>query len=458
MPRAILLPSAAALILLSVAAARAQDDPAVMRDVSAPGRISGQAAEEYRKAQAAQAAQPVPVAVSTIAVVPPAPAPRQQIPVLWAVTAALLALAGLAAAWAVKKRKAEAARLAAEAARLKAAAPPPPKPDDEAALLAGAADASKRDTVADYILRARRMPEFLARCHGRPEQFLSAYAQSFLRLGAWETAVALLSAKKVQDPGEQVLSQALQAVIAGRGGRPAAEVYAETLLLAAELSRRGSHAQALSLLSPGLIQKMEDAAAECLVVAGLYHAAGKTADFLAQAQARKRPQFYRSYAEAFRAVHEPGTALALIQMKRPKDAGDYALFVACHKELGRVAQMDLASVLDPDRLALAQALMDAGEDAAGLKALLEKRLEALSRADQALALRICRRLKDISTAGKLFQHIKLTVGLADAPELYQLYALVCEEVGQRRDARDIYDEILRRFPGDPEASAGLRRL
>jgi len=458
MPRAILLPSAAALILLLVASTRAQDDLPAQRAVTEPGKIDGQAAERYRKAQAAQAAQPAPVAVSSAPVAPPAPAPKPHAAALWTATAASLVLAGLAAAWTVRKRKAEAARRAAEAERLKAAAPPPPKPDDEAALLAGAADAAKRDTVTDYILRARRVPEFLARCPGRPDQFLAAYAQSFLKLGDWETVIALLRGKKTQEPREQALCQALEAVIAGRGRHPAAEVYAETLLLAAELSRRDGHEEALSFLTPGLIQKAAGNAADCLAVAGVFLAAGKTADFLAQAKARKHPQFYQAYAATFHTLKDPETALALIQMKRPMNAGDYALYVACHKELGRVGQMNLSAVLDADRLALAQALADADEDAAALKALREHRLEALSRADLVLALRICRRLKDIQAAGRLFQHIKLTVGLADAPELYLLHALVCEEVGQSRDARDIYEEVLRRFPGHPEASEGLRRL
>jgi tetratricopeptide (TPR) repeat protein len=151
-------------------------------------------------------------------------------------------------------------------------------------------------------------------------------------------------------------------------------------------------------------------------------------------------------------------ALTLIRMKQPMETSDYSLLVACLKELGRIGQLDLAAVLDADRINLAEALMQAGEDEAALRALRENRLETLSRSELTLALRICQRRKDIQTAGKLFQNIKLTLGLVDAPELYLLYALVCEAVGQRRDARDVYEEILRRFPDHQEAAEHLRNL
>ncbi len=435
----------------------AQGDPAVERAVSAPGSIDGQAAARYRQAQSSAPVEPAPVTVSTAAApapAPPAPAPAYG---LWA-AAGLLVLAGAAGAWFHKKRRDEAARRAAEAERLKAAAPPSPKPDDEAALLAGAGDEAKRDIVADYVLRARRLPEFLARCQGRTDDFLAGYAGSFLKLGAWEATAALLLAKKALSPRERLLTEALKAVAAARGGRPAADVHAETLILAAELSRRQAHDEALTLLAPALIQKAAGSAEDCRAAAGVFLAAGKASEFIAQAKARKHPQFYAAYAAAFHSLKDPEAGLALILMKQPRNAADYALFVACHKELGRVAGLSLAAVPDAERTFLAQALMDAGEDAAALRALREERLEALSRAELALALRVCRRLKDIGSAGRLFQHIKLTVGLADAPDLYELYALVCEDAGMRREARDIYEEILRRFPGHPEANAGLGRL
>ncbi|MBI5240386.1 MAG: hypothetical protein HY926_07925 [Elusimicrobia bacterium] len=461
MPRATLLTGAAALLLLSAAAARAQEEPPVQRAVSAPGPIDGQAAARYRQAQAAVPSSTAPAAVSTAPAPAPAPPPAPPPPAppygLYA-AGAVLVLGGAIAASVWKKRRDEAARRAAEAARLKAAAPPPPRPDDEAALLAGAADEAKRDAAADYILRARRTPEFLARCQGRPDDFLAAYAGSFLKLGAWEVAAALLQAKQARSPREQVLMQSLQAAAAARGGRPAGEVYAETLLLAAELSRRGAHDEALSLLSPALIQKAAGSAADCRAVAGMFRAANRAADFLAVARSRKHPQFYQAYARAFHELKDPGTALGLVLMKQPRDAPDYALFVACHKELEGIGQIGLAAVPDAERALLAQSLMDAGEDAAALRALREERLEALSRAELALALEACRRLKDIGSAGQLFQHIKLTVGLGDAPELYLEHARVCEECGLAREARDIYEEVLRRFPGRAEAAEGLRRL
>jgi hypothetical protein len=459
---------AAVCLFIPCRPAPAQDDQATLREASSPGRIDGQAAEKYRNALAAQPAPSAPVAVSTtpavapplapaVSEVPPAPAPqRNRAAALGA--ALLLALAALVAAKIGKQRKAETERLRAEAERLRAAAPPPPKPDDEAALLAGAADQAKRDALADYVLRAHKSSEFLSRCQGRPDALLAGYAMSFLKLGAWEVSASLLRGKKIMEPREQVLCQTLQAVVAGRGGRPPAEVYVETLLVAAELSRRGGHEDAMALLSPAVAQRAAGGASDCLVVAGVTLAAGKVPEFLAQAKVRKQAQFYKAYAAAFHALRAPETALALIRMKQPMEPSDYSLFVACHKELGRVGELNLAAVPDADRLALAEALTQAGEDAAGLRALLDQRLEALGKADQALALRICRRLKDTRTAGKLFQHIKLTVGLADAPELYLLHALVCEEAGQPGAARDIYDEILRRFPGHPEASEGLRRL
>jgi hypothetical protein len=442
----------------------AQEDQPTLREVSPPGRIDGQAAERYRKTQAALAAQPASVAVDTAPAAAPAPAPAPQENWFKAHIAAtlgialLVAFAILAAAKIRNERKAEAERLKAEAERIKAAAPPPPKPDDDAALLAGAADEAKRDVLADYVLRARRIPEFLSRCPGRPDEFLTGYARSFLKLGSWEVSSALLRGKEVLDPREQGLCQALDAVIAKRTGRPPAEVYVETLLAAEELSRRGSHDEALALLSPSVAQKAAGSASDCLVVAGAYRAAGRVPEFLAQAKVRKQAQFYKAYAAAFHALKDPGTALTLIRMKQPMEASDYTLFVACHKDLGLIGQLNLAAVLDADRLALAEALMQAGEDEAALRALRENRLEALSRADLALALRICQRRKDIQTAGKLFQNIKLTMGLADAPELYLLYALVCEAVGLTRDARDVYEEVLRRFPGHPEAAERLRNL
>jgi hypothetical protein len=460
MPRTLLLSSAAALILLSAAAAPAQDESPAQRTASAPGAIDGQAAARYRQAQAAVPVEPRPAAVSTAPVQAPAPAPAPQKSGQGLRAAAALLAAALlgAGAWSLKKRRAEAARRTAEAARLKAAAPPPPKPDDEEALAAGAADETKRDAATDYILRARRVPEFLARCPGRTDAFLGAYAGAFLKLGSWETAAALLLAKKSLSARERLLAEALKAVVAARGGRPAGEIYTETLLLAAELSRRQSHDEALALLTPVLIQKAAGAAEDCRAVAGVFLAAGKAAEFVAQAKARKHPRFYAAYAAAFHALKDPETGLALILMKQPRDASDYPLFVACHKELGRVGKLSLAAVPDAERAALAQALMDAGEDAAALQALREERLEALSRAELAQALGVCRRLKDIQSAGRLFQHIKLTVGLADAPELYLAHALVCEECGLSREARDIYEEVLRRFPGHPEANAGLARL
>ena len=325
-------------------------------------------------------------------------------------------------------------------------------------LLAAASDEAKRDAAADYILRARRIPEFLARCPGRSDDFLAGYAGSFLKLGAWETTAALLLAKKTSSPRERLLTEALRAVVAARGGRPAGEIHAETLILAAELSRRQAHDEALALLAPALLQKAAGSAEDCRAAAGVFLAAGRAAEFIAQAKARKHPQFYAAYAAAFHALKSPESALQLILMKQPRNASDYALFVACHKELGRVAGLSLAAVPDAERTFLAQALMDAGEDAAALRALREERLEAPSRPEQAMALGVCARLKDIGTAGRLFQHIKLTVGLADAPELYLGYALVCEAVGQTRDARDVYEEVLRRFPGHAEAAEGLRRL
>jgi hypothetical protein len=438
----------------------AQDDRVSLREVSPSGRIDGQSAEKYRKALAAQSAQPNTVAVSTLPVVAPAPAPpKGRLGTSAALGAtALLALAVLAAVKASQKRKAQAQRIQAEAERLKAAAPPPPKPDDEAALLAAAADESKRDALADYILRAQKTADFLGRCRGRPDAFLTGYSKSFLKLGAWEVSAALLRGKKVLDPREQILCQALKSVIAGRGGGPAAEVYVETLLLAADLSRRGSPEDAVALLSPAVAQRAAGSASDCLVVAGVTLAAGKVPEFLAQARVRKQAQFYRAYAAAFHALKNPETALTLIRMKQPMEAPDYALFVACHKELGLIGQLNLAAILDADRIALAKALIQAGEDEAALRALRENRLEALSRAELALALRICQKRKDIQAAGKLFQHIKLTVGLADAPELYFLYALVCEAVGLGRDARDVYEEILRRFPDHAEAAEHLRHL
>jgi hypothetical protein len=437
--------------------ARAQDDHAVQRTLSAPGSIDGQAAARYRQAQAAAPVEPAPAAAAAAPAPAPAPPPPAPAYGLWA-AAGLVVLAGAAGAWSWKKHRDRAARAAAEAARLKAAAPPPPKPDDEAALLAGAADEAKRDTVADYVLRAHRLEDFLSRCRDRTDDFLGAYAGSFLKLGAWGPAAALLGAKKTPAPRERPMIEALKAVLAARGGRPAGEVHAETLLLAAELSRRGAHEEALSFLTPGLVQKAAGSAADCRAVAEVTLAAGRAADFLAGAKARKHPQFYRAYAAAFHELESPEAALQLILMKQPRDASDYALFVACHKELGRIGELSLAPVPDAERAVLAQTLMDAGEDAAALKALREERLEALSRAELALALRACRKLKDGASAARIFQHIKLTVGLMDAPDLYELYASVCEETGQRREARDIYEEILRRFPGHPEANAGLGRL
>jgi len=450
---------AAACFLLASRPALAQDDQAPLREVSPPGRIDGQAAEKHRKTLAAQPAKPTPVTVSSTPAAAPAPAPqRSRLATAAPGAALLLALAGLVAVKIRRKRKAETERLKAEAERLKATTPPPPKPDDEAALLAGAADEAKRDALADYVLRAHKTSEFPSRCLGRPDAFLAGYAKSFLKLGAWEVSAALLRGKKVTEPREQVLCQALQTVIAGRGGRPPAEVYIETLLVAAELSRRGSSEDAVALLSPAVAQRAAGSAPDCLVVAGVTLAAGKVPEFLAQAKVRKQAQFYKTYAAAFHALKDPETALTLIRMKRPMDASDYSLFVACHKELGRIAQLDFAAVLDADRLALAEALMRADEEESALRALLENRLEALSRADLALSLRLCARRKDIQTAGKLFQHLKLTVGLSDAPELYALYALVCEAVGLRRDARDVYEEILRRFPDHQEAAEHLRNL
>jgi hypothetical protein len=194
------------------------------------------------------------------------------------------------------------------------------------------------------------------------------------------------------------------------------------------------------------------------MVADIILAAGKVPEFLAQAKIRKQAQFYRAYAAAFHSLKDSETALTLIRMKQPMDASDYSLLVACHKSLGRVGQIDFAAVLEADRLALAEALLQAGEDEAALRALREHRVEALSRTELALALRLCRKRADIQTAGKLFQQIKLTVGLADAPELYLLYALVCEAAGLGRDARDVYEGILRRFPDHTEAAERLRRL
>ncbi|MDD5627453.1 MAG: tetratricopeptide repeat protein [Elusimicrobia bacterium] len=440
----------------------AQDGPGLLREASAPGRIDGQAAEKYRQSLPEQATQQAVVAVATAPApkASPAPAPpERRLGYYGALAVALLlALAALAAVHIGRKRKAEAERRRAEAERLKAAAPPPPQPDDEAALQAGAADEAKGDTLADYVLRANKTPEFLSRCQGRPDEFLAGYARSFLKLGAWEVSAALLRGKKDLTSGERLLCQALETIIQGRGGRPAAEVYAESLLLAAELSRLGGHDEALALLTPALAQRAAASASDCLVVARVHQAADRVSDFLAQAKERRQAQFHKAYAAAFYALQDPETALALIRMKRLMEGSDYPLFVACHKELGRIAQLNLAAVPDADRIPLAEALMQAGEDAAALRALQEDRLEALSRMDLTVALRICHRLKDIETAARLFQQIKLTVGLADAPELYALYALVCEEVGRGREARDVYDEILRRFPDHQEATERLRNL
>jgi tetratricopeptide (TPR) repeat protein len=437
--------------------ADAPEEPPIQRSLSAPGRIDGQAAARYRQAQSASPVSTAAVTLSTATVSPPPPPPAAP-PYGLIAAGVFVVLGGAVGAALWKKRRDEALRRAAEAERLKAAAPPPPKPDDEAALLAGAADEAKRDTVADYVLRAGRLPDFLSRCRGRDDRFLAGYAWSFVKLGAWETAISLFNARKTREPREQTLCAAMSVVVSSRGGRPAGEVYAETLLLAAELARRGAPDEAVGFLAPAVIQKAAAAAADCRAVAGVFLATSRTAEFLAQAKVRKHPSFYRAYAEAFHALKDPDTALKLILMKQPRDASDYELFVACHKELGRVAGLSLAGIPDAERLALAGALVKAGEDAAALKALREERLEALSRAEQALALGVCARLKDMPSAGRLFQQIKLTVGLADAPELYLAYAAVCEAVGQLRDARDVYEEVLRRFPGRPEAVEGLRRL
>ncbi len=458
----------AAACLTAAGPARGQNDGDLLRAVSAPGRIDGQAAEKYRQAQAAMQASSAALAVAVPArPLTPAPAPSGS---GWSVTAllslcAFLAL-GVLAYTRFGKRPAppvKAKATPAHAPETRGASPEELTAmfarEEERSWTAAARDEAKCAAIANGFLRSGKVKEFLARSCGRAPDYYDAYSRAFLRLGAWETAAAILRSKTPPDPKDAGFCEVLQLAARSRPkGAPAAGQAFEKVNVAGALAERGYGAEAFRLLSDEVLLAAMADKEQCLKVAAIYHAAGKGAEFAAQRIARRPGQFYRAYAQAFHALRDPETALALLQRKHPLEAQDYALLVACYKELGRIGPTAFFQVPDSDKLLLAQALTDAGEDVMALKTILEGRETALGEPDYTLALRICAKLNDFGAAARLFNDIRYTLPLEKSPELYYFYAYLCETSGRATEARHIYEMLVKHAPNYKDVAVRLNKI
>lgn len=317
---------AAALWSFSCRPAQAQDDKSVMRALTQPGRIDGRLAGRNRNGTAAQpGAQPDGRG-------------RGQPGLLAALAAAALMVPiGIIL---YRKRKAGATQPEPGERAAPASAMTLPQAQDESELLAGVADEAKRDAVAAHYHGAGRAQEFIKRNANRSTEFYEAYSRAFLKLGAWDAALALVQSKPVAEPGDHEFCKVLMCALANRNPEllTSAQAYLERLNTAVELSERGYPGEALSLLTDDVLLAAMKDAGESLQVAGIFQAAQMAADFTAKRAAQRPAQFYQAYASAFYALKNPAAALALIKLKQPMEAGDTALAEACLKALGGSGQ------------------------------------------------------------------------------------------------------------------------
>lgn len=153
-------------------------------------------------------------------------------------------------------------------------------------------------------------------------------------------------------------------------------------------------------------------------------------------------------------------ALAAFEEKGTLDPGDYPLVVSALKALGKLSLLENAAIPAEHRIAVAEALMDAGEEAAGLASLSKEGGTPWGKAEFACALRLCQRLDDFSAAEGYFQKIGLSPQLAprEAGELAYQFAVFCERKGQVDRAKAIHLDLIGRFGRFKDTARRLANL
>ncbi len=140
-------------------------------------------------------------------------------------------------------------------------------------------------------------------------------------------------------------------------------------------------------------------------------------------------------------------ALAAFEEKGSLAPGDYPLLVSALKSLGKLSLLEKAAIPADHRIPLAEALMDAGEEEAGLASLSKEGGAPWGKAEFACAFRLCQRMDDFAAAEGCFQKIGLSPQLAprEAGELTYLFAIFCERKGSVERAKGIYLDLIGRF-------------
>ena len=308
--------------------------------------------------------------------------------------------------------------------------------------VAAAGDAGRCLLVARRFAEAGRLGEFMREHAARSAPFYDAYARAFLRLGQFRAAMALVGAKSPPDLKDRdlrmILADAVRELEAS-GLFKGAHEHRARLGAAVRLSERGFKPEALALVDEALVAAAALDDVESLQVARVFKDAARTGEFMARWAPGRDGAFYSAYGRAFFTLEAFEEALQLLGRKSALAPDDYPALVGSRKALGRLAQAP--AVPEAQRLAYAQALMDAGEDKLALAALVEGRSAPLGHAEYACGLRLCLRLADGDAAEALFERFSCEYSLSRAPELYYAFALGCEKRGSLEKAKEIYREL-----------------
>ncbi|MBI4676911.1 MAG: SEL1-like repeat protein [Elusimicrobia bacterium] len=229
--------------------------------------------------------------------------------------AALMSLAFLAVLW--KAYRMVRARLRPGAAGFPAADAQPKafRPLDHDKFLLVTRDPEECATIARYYNAAGKAREFVAQNAGRPSEFYGAYARAFLMAGNFAAALALLELKETLEPGDNELGWTLKKFLAEQGGGDLINKgwsWNVRLGVAVELSMQRLYGEALGLVDEEILREAANNPASADRVAGLYHAAGKAAEFIGKRALGKPPEFLKAYAAAFGGLGEGATAEKLL--------------------------------------------------------------------------------------------------------------------------------------------------